>query len=1252
TTSAGTLLAEPNPVTVGGVVVDPDAAGGAPPLAGVEVWALRHGIATTTNAQGEFSFTGLVPGIEILSYRRTGYYAETSTDLLLGPGQQVGNANMDLRVLQPSGAGSVEGRVVDGQGQPIAGASVSVSGAHAATTGADGRYSASVAAGEYGVFAIAVSKTGFERQASTPLRVGAGATPWRLKQDFVLEATGATGTLSATTIEPVSGAAAPGEAILWAPKGRIRLVTPASGTRNAAGPAGPLYEEPLFEHWLRRSLASTGTLAVSGTGTPVVPMGSWAVAGRVQRRATGQPIAGAAVTITPPAGMGGPLNLTTDATGWYRYSGSAAGTHQIGVSASGYDPQSRDLTSPLGAFSRFDFQLEGAGAADEGALAVDTPAPGTTLAGEVTTVTATATFPKPGDHIVRAWVELSEGSVVSQTPAYAPNGTQVTVSLVSDSPRGVTQTITVFVETRYGALLTATRDVTMAHALTAVEIPSPLNAGDIVTGSVVLSGPASAGTVVVLTNPNPALLTVPANVSVPSGADRSDFQVTARATPAGGTVTITGTYGVARTRDVVVNAATLGAITGRVVDARTRFPLEGVTVALQPDAGVSAVTNLDGVFTLATVAPGPATVAVEPPQYQLVTGAVTVAAGVTTDAGTLAAEPESVTLSGVVVNPEAPVGSQPIAGVEVWAMRHGLTTTTNAQGEFSFTGLVPGVEILTYRKAGYYAETSTDVLMEPGQVIPNANMDLRVLQPSGAGGFEGRVVDATGTPVAGAAVSVSGYQTTTGADGRYSVAATPGEYGKYAVAVSKPGFARQASTPLRVGEGGVSWRLKRDFVLDATDSEGTWSASTIEPMSGAPAAGEVILWAAQGRIRLVTPASGARSVAGPAGPFYEEPLLEHWLRKNLTAAGTLAVRGVGPAVVPAGQWALAGRVLRRASGQPLAGATVTITPPVGGAAILTTDAAGWYRYASALEGAHQVGVSASGYDPQSRDLTSSLGGFSRFDFHLEGAAGADGGSLVIDAPAPGANVPGEVTTVTATATFPRPGDHIVRAWVALSAGSIDSQTPVYATNGAQVTVNLTSSSPPGVTQTITLRAETLYGALLTATREVTMVHGLTAVGIPSPLNAGDVVTGSVVLSGPASAGAVVALANPNPALLTVPATVPVPAGADRADFQVTAHPSPAGGTVTITGTYGAAHSQDVVVNAATVGSVTGRLVDARTGFGLSSVLVSIPAGPAATTDLEGAFTLTNVEPGPRQIEADRSGYLPLVRSVTVTAGLT
>jgi hypothetical protein len=102
-------------------------------------------------------------------------------------------------------------------------------------------------AGEYGVFAIAVSKTGFERQASTPLRAGEGAVPRRLKQDFVLEATRGTGTLTATTIEPMSGAATAGEAILWAPKGRLRVVTPAAGTRNAAGPAGPLYEEPVFQ---------------------------------------------------------------------------------------------------------------------------------------------------------------------------------------------------------------------------------------------------------------------------------------------------------------------------------------------------------------------------------------------------------------------------------------------------------------------------------------------------------------------------------------------------------------------------------------------------------------------------------------------------------------------------------------------------------------------------------------------------------------------------------------------------------------------------------------------------------------------------------------------------------------------------------------------------------------------------------------------------------------------------------------------
>jgi hypothetical protein len=100
----------------------------------------------------------------------------------------------------------------------------------------------------------------------------------------------------------------------------------------------------------------------------------------------------------------------------------------------------------------------------------------------------------------------------------------VTVNVVSDSARGVTQTITIFVETRSGAVLTATRDVTMAHALAAVGIPSPLNAGDVVTGSVVPAARLRRGRL--STHEPNRRRSVPATCRS-RRADRADFQVTA-----------------------------------------------------------------------------------------------------------------------------------------------------------------------------------------------------------------------------------------------------------------------------------------------------------------------------------------------------------------------------------------------------------------------------------------------------------------------------------------------------------------------------------------------------------------------------------------------------------------------------------------------------------------------------------------------------------------------------------------------------
>jgi len=69
------------------------------------------------------------------------------------------------------------------------------------------------------------------------------------------------------------------------------------------------------------------------------------------------------------------------------------------------------------------------------------------------------------------------------------------------------------------------------------------------------------------------------------------------------------------------------------------------------------------------------------------------------------------------------------------------------------------------------------------------------------------------------------------------------------------------------------------------------------------------------------------------------------------------------------------------------------------------------------------------------------------------------------------------------------------------------------------------------------------------------------------------------------------------------------------------------------------------------GSIEGRVVDARTGAGLSKVAVVVEeTGPAATTGEDGRFNLAGVAAGDRRLSISVVGYIFVRRDVTVAPG--
>jgi len=69
------------------------------------------------------------------------------------------------------------------------------------------------------------------------------------------------------------------------------------------------------------------------------------------------------------------------------------------------------------------------------------------------------------------------------------------------------------------------------------------------------------------------------------------------------------------------------------------------------------------------------------------------------------------------------------------------------------------------------------------------------------------------------------------------------------------------------------------------------------------------------------------------------------------------------------------------------------------------------------------------------------------------------------------------------------------------------------------------------------------------------------------------------------------------------------------------------------------------------GSISGRVVDARTGAGIDKVLVLIEdGGPSTQTDATGAFSLAAVSPGPHKLYVSVVGYILVRRDVEVAPG--
>ncbi|SFS43689.1 carboxypeptidase regulatory-like domain-containing protein [Marininema halotolerans] len=305
---------------------------------------------------------------------------------------------------------------------------------------------------------------------------------------------------------------------------------------------------------------------------------------------------------------------------------------------------------------------------------------------------------------------------------------------------------------------------------------------------------------------------------------------------------------------------TTGNISGLIIDQATGLPLPGATVTLL-DAGnnpvASTVSNGGGSYGFSNITPGSYTVTATLTNYSLGSATVQVSAGTGTTQNVLVS-PLPATVNGTVTGQ----GSGPLQGAVVRLINSlGVetnSTTTDAAGFYSFTGLLPMAYTLSVSFPNFQSETRAIILS-----ANETQTDNFTLSPNPATVF-GTVTNAnSGATLAGVLVSVYTASsilistTTTNGAGNYTInTLSPGAY---RIQASIAGFS---TSFLRVDvAAGSSQRI--DFALQA--NAGLLSGSVTNADSGSPLASASIKVVSQEGITVAETQSalnGGFSVTG------------------------------------------------------------------------------------------------------------------------------------------------------------------------------------------------------------------------------------------------------------------------------------------------------------------------------------------------------------------------------------------------------
>ncbi|QAS52292.1 carboxypeptidase regulatory-like domain-containing protein [Halobacillus litoralis] len=714
-----------NPGAISGQVTNVDTGN---PLANAIVIVRQAGAAdqivatVTTSSFGNYSVTGLAPGSYTVTASLTGFGTQTAGAVVVS--DTTTNANIDLSELR----GSIEGQLVDSNGNPITGANlqlrllndfnVVISTILANPDGGflfldvlPGTYIITATAPGYQTGSVGVLvEAGQVTQTVIPLN----ASPAVLTGEVISAQSGMGISGSAVTVtSPVTGVIV-GTAFTDS-EGNFRIDNLPAGTYNVSASATSF------------GSASTAVFLVAGgtsTTTLSLEPNPGTVSGSVIDRVTVAVLTGASIQIFDQTGAF-TFSTVTDALGNYVATNLSPGSYTAVASLTGYSNQLISFSIQPNETSTASFALDPNPSTLQGLV---TDENGDTIVGaEIVVrqftaagpVIATAITHGDGGYLVPS---LPQGSFTIIVTA-AVYGTE-TASVLLEPGSTVTQNFTL-------TQLVSNVDGTVTDANTGDPLPDVLiqlfNTNGVLIGSFQTAVDGSYR----IEDFTPGQYTITFS--------RPDYQ-----TQSIGLMTNPN-------ETAVVNAILIadpGEITGQVLDSEAN-PLIGASVRVFPSSGLlpiaTLVTDGTGSFSLSGLSPG---------SYNLIATFENYSTGQTgisvfsnqTSSSTIILLPNPATITGNVSS----TSGNPISNASVRVLDQNEsvlgTTVTDEFGNYALSNLPPGNHQVIVSAPGF-STVLGGIILTPGEQLNNVNF---VLTPN-PGNIHGQVTDiTTGLPIIGA----------------------------------------------------------------------------------------------------------------------------------------------------------------------------------------------------------------------------------------------------------------------------------------------------------------------------------------------------------------------------------------------------------------------------------------------------------------------------------------------------------------------